>query len=324
VITSVRQTIVDPRELLNGSSGVNLTTVNIGNLNIALQSGAMTNTNLAQNYNGVVYVYDNSNNGTDNAHSNQTPLNASANLNGILLTNGATTPAFNDQNGNPLGFSVVSDNGVYVQGDYNKTQININGNTYDNPASIMGDAITAVSAGWNSGTAISASASTLTMFSQREAVQSGITPPSGPINGGASYINPGDGGTAYGMTVNAAILTGNTPTSGNIGSGGAQNLVRMIEDWYYPYTSSGQGAENVPGGPGMTLTLNGSLGQIFTSKYFSGAYAPGTQNGLGAGNRVYIQPKNRVLTFDPVFKAGYTPAGSPSTTGFARGPFFNW
>jgi hypothetical protein len=74
----------------------------------------------------------------------------------------------------------------------------------------------------------------------------------------------------------------------------------------------------------MTLTLNGSLGQIFTSKYFSGAYASGTQNGLGAGNRVYIQPKARVLTFDPVFKAGYTPAGSPSTTGFARGPFFNW
>ena len=323
VVTSVRQYIVDPREALNGSSGVNLTTVDVGALNIALQSGAMTNHDLATNYNGVVYVYDNSNNGADNTHSNQTPLNAAANLNGILLTNGTTTPYFTDQNGIPIGFSVVSDNGVYVQGDYNKTQHVINGMSYDNPSSIMGDAITAVSAGWNSGTSISASASTLTMFGQREAVESGPIP---ATPSAANPINAADSGTFHGMTVNAAILTGNTPTSGNTTSGGAQNLVRMIEDWYYPYTPSGQGTENValPAGTGMTLTLNGSLGQIFTSKYFSGAYASGTQNGLGAGNRVYIQPKTRTFTFDPVFKAGYTPASSPSTTGFARGPFFNW
>jgi hypothetical protein len=235
---------------------------------------------------------------------------------------------------------VVSDNGVYVQGDYNKTQITINGTQYDNPASIMGDAITAVSQGWNSGQAYSASAggTTVTPFSQREAVESGPTLPSGPLGGGL-FINPADAGTTpasvgySGMTINAAILTGNTPTSGNIGSGGAQNLVRMVEDWYYPYTASGEhgytptgtvDSQYQPSGAGMSLVLNGSLGQIFTSKYFSGAYAPGTQNGLGVGNRVYIQPKSRVLTFDSVFKAGYTPAGSPSTTGFARGPFFNW
>ncbi len=330
VVKSVRQMIQDPREVLNGSTGVNLTTVDIGALNIALQSGAMTNHDLATNYNGVVYVYDNTNNGTDNSHSSNPPLSATANLNGILLTNGSTTPYFVDQNGIPIGFSVVSDNGVYVQGDYNKTQHVINGMSYDNPSSIMGDAITAVSAGWNTGTAISASAggTTVTSFSQREAVESGATPATPSVS---NPINAADAGTSYGMTINAAILTGNTPTSGNSTSGGAQNLVRMIEDWYYPYTSSGnptpipgQRNEQVVGGAGMTLNLNGSLGQIFTSKYFSGAYASGTQNGLGAGNRVYIQPKNRFFTFDPVFKAGYTPASSPSTTGFARGPFFNW
>jgi hypothetical protein len=328
VVTSVRQVIQDPREVLNGSTGVNLTTVDIGALNIALQTGAMTNPDLATNYNGVVYVYDNSNNSTDNSHSNQPPLGGVAsppgNLNGILLTNGSTTPYFTDQNGIPLGFSVVSDNGVYVQGDYNKTQHSINGSQlYDNPASVMGDAVTVVSAGWNTGTAISASAggTAVTMFTSREAVESGTTQPT-PSAG--NPINALDLGTPDGMTVNAAILTGNTPTTGNSTSGGAQNLVRMIEDWYYPYTTYGQGNENVPGGTGMTLTLNGSLGQIFTSKYFSGAYASGTQNGLGTGNRVYLQPQTRSFKFDPVFKAGYTPASSPSTTGFARGPFFNW
>jgi hypothetical protein len=332
VVKSVRQMIQDPREVLNGSTGVNLTTVDVGALNIALQTGAMTNHDLATNYNGVVYVYDNTNNSTDNSHSNNPPLNATANLNGILLTNGSTTPYFTDQNGIPIGFSVVSDNGVYVQGDYNKTQHIINGMSYDNPSSIMGDAITAVSAGWNTGTAISASAggSTVTSFSQREAVESGETL---PTPSASNPINADDLGTHFGMTVNAAILTGNTPTSGNSTSGGAQNLVRMIEDWYYPYTPAGnptnvtgQANEQVPlpAGVGMTLTLNGSLGQIFTSKYFSGGYASGTQNGLGAGNRVYIQPKTRNFNFDSVFKAGYTPASSPSTTGFARGPFFNW
>lgn len=336
VIKGVRQVIQDPREVLNGSTGVNLTTVDIGALNIALQSGAMTNHDLAANYNGVVYVYDNSNNSTDNSHSNNPPLGTgnpnAANLNGILITNGTTTPYFTDQNNIPIGFSVVSDNGVYVQGDYNKTQHLINGTSYDNPSSIMGDAVTAVSAGWNSGTAISASAggTAVTSFSVREAVESG---PTLPTPSAGNPINAADAGTPFGMTVNAAILTGNTPTTGNSTSGGAQNLVRMIEDWYYPYTPAGNptpiaGKTNeqvpLPAGVGMTLTLNGSLGQIFTSKYFSGGYASGTQNGLGAGNRVYIQPKTRNFSFDPVFKAGYTPASSPSTTGFARGPFFNW
>ncbi len=301
VITAARQVIQDPREALNGASGVNLTTVDIGALNVALHNGAMTNADLASNYNGVVYVYDNSNNSGNHSQSYQTPLSASANLNGILLTNGTTTPAFNDQNGNPLGFSVVSDNGVYVKGDYNKTQININGQPYDNPASIMGDAVTVVSSAWTP-----ASAATLLPISSREAAASG---PTSQYPATGTVINAADSGTANGMTVNAAILTGNTPTSGDVGSGGAQNLVRMIEDWYYP---------------NLTLNLNGSLGQIFTSKYFSGAYKSGVQAGLGAAQRVYIQPTTRKFTFDNVFKAGYTPASSPSTTGFARGPFFNW
>jgi hypothetical protein len=307
VITNPRQVITDPREALNGSGGVNLTTIDIGNLNLALHNGAMTNTDLATNYNGVVYIYDNSNNSSNHAQSYQTPLSASANLNGILLTNGATTPAFNDQNGNPMGFSVVSNNGVYVQGDYNKTPIVIAGTQYNNPSSIMGDAVTAVSSNWNE-----AHNAGLTDITTRQAGSSSPTSWTGGTM--LNPVNASDPGTLNGMTVNSAILTGNTPTSGNVGSGGAQNLVRMIEDWYSPNFANG----------GMTLTLNGSLGQIFTSKYFSGAYAPGVQNGLGTNNRVYIQPKTRVFSFASVFKAGYTPASSPSTTGFARGPFFNW
>jgi len=73
------------------------------------------------------------------------------NLNGILLTDGTTTPSVSAQNGNPLGFSVVSNNGIYIQGDYNTTQINVGGSMVPNPAAILGDAITALSQGWSVG-----------------------------------------------------------------------------------------------------------------------------------------------------------------------------
>jgi hypothetical protein len=243
---------------------------------------------LAANYNGVVYIYDN------------TPQGAT--INGIRIADATTTPAYNDQNGNPLGFTVVSNNGVYVQGDYNTTPITVAGLSVPNPSAIMGDAVTALSQGWNM-----TNEATMQPISSREATASAPTQVFG--------VNPASGGTANGMTVDAAILTGNTPTTATTNSGGAQNLVRMIEDWFYP--------DPLHNGTGMALTLNGSLGQLFSSKYFSGAYAPGIQAGLGAGSRVYIQPRTRNVNYDSNLKQR-TPAGSPSTTGFARGDFFFW
>jgi hypothetical protein len=296
VLQNVRQTLTDPREFLNGSTGVALTTVNVGNLNTAITAAMALSNNagLSTNYNGVVYVYDK----TTAAEANPT-----ANLKGILLNNATTTPAFNDQNGNPLGFSVVTDNGLYVQGDYNTTPITVNGSQVTNPSALMGDAVTALSYGFS----VPANAG-LTYWNQREAVTS-----------------PGE---PNGMVVDAAVLTGNTPTTSTVNSGGAQNLVRMIEDWYYP-NPTGQMVTGPDGNPtplGMQLTLNGSLGQLFHSKYFSSPYATGAQTGLaaaGAGNYVYIQPKTRVLSYDQNFKLR-SPAGSPSTTNFTRGPFFSW
>jgi len=303
VIQGVRQSFVDPREALNGTSGVNLTTVDIGNLNIALH-GAMTGT-VATNYNGVVYVYDN----TDNS------VNGPANsLNGIRLQDATTTPAFNDQNNNPYGFTIVSNNGVYVQGDYNTTPITITGGqSVNNPAAVMGDAITALSQGWSVTNNASLQPMTGTTAGLREATASTA------FAGNTAYNPPANPATTNGMQINAAILTGNTPTNvaALTGSGGAQNLVRMIEDWYY--NPDGPMDPLNPGSHvGLTLTLNGSLGQLFTSKYFTGAYP-----GSGTGHGVYIQPKSRVLDYDLNFK-NRTPAGSPSTTAFTRGNFFFW
>jgi hypothetical protein len=272
----------DPREINSGATGVNLTTVDVGALNTALQAAMTADPTLASAYNGVVYIYDK----TNDAPVPQGGIGSAGNLNGILLTNGATTPNFNDQNGNPLGFTVVSNNGIYIQGDYNTNQITVGGSMVNNPAAILGDAITAVSQGWS--------------VAEQNADKIG------------SRQSNADG-TSSTMTINAAILTGNTPsnTAGNINSGGVQNLVRMIEDWYDP---------NPP--TGLSLTLNGSLGQLFTSKYFTGDYV-GNGHQATINDSVYIQPKTRNFWYDTGLKSR-VPAGTPTTTNFARGDFFFW
>jgi len=279
ILPAARTNITDPREYLNGSTGVNLTTLDVNALNTVLTGpgGMLTNPSnpLAQAYNGVVYVYDK----TDNTQMG----GGAGNLNGIMLQNGDVTPQVNDANGNPQGFTVVSNNGVYVKGNYNTNggnSLTINGvSGVNNPAAIMGDAVTALSATWNSGVM------SLPIDPGRQATQS--------------------------MTVNAAILTGNTPSTQTTNSGGVQNLVRMVEDWY---------------GNGLSLTLNGSLGQLFTSKYFTGPYLGNAiQSGLpGANNRIYIQPFTRNFDYDAQTFQHFTPAGSPTTTAFARGDFFFW
>jgi hypothetical protein len=124
------------------------------------------------------------------------------------------------------------------------------------------------------------------------------------------------------MTVNSAILTGNTPSAGtgsnpltDYNSGGAQNLVRMVEDWFPPQSTGN--------GKGMELKLNGSLGQLFTSKYFTGHYTGNTGLTALGGNPVYTQPPTRDFDYDTGFK-DRAPAGAPTTTGFTRGDFFFW
>lgn len=300
IVTGVRTGVTDPREELNGTptSGVNMTTIDIGNLNTVLTDPSTglitTNPTVAAAYNGVVYVYDNTANDGTNGAANT--------LNAIRIANGATTPDVRDTNGNPEGFTIVSNNGVYVQGDYNTHQITAGGETLDNPSAIMGDAITAVSTAWTpaeSGLGISS----------RQAAPSAATLANG--------VNPEvDPGVVNGMEINAAILTGNTPSTTSLNSGGAQNLVRMVEDWYDPLAGSG----------GLTLKLNGSLGQLFTSKYFAGAYRGNSiQAGLPNSNdRIYLQPRTRLFDYDSATFQKYSAAGSPTTTNFARGDFFFW
>jgi Tfp pilus assembly protein PilX len=287
IVPATRVLATDKRELANGTVNVELSTLDVGKLNDALATLMPANPTLQAGYNGLVYVYDNSNN---------TALGLPNNLNAVLVQNATTTPNYPDQNGNPLGFSIASNNGIFVQGDYNTTQITVSSQLIFNPSAIMGDAVTAVSQSWSP-------------TESGQPIAGRLAIPSAPTLGDilSGGVNPPSAGTAGGMTINAAILTGNTPSTISTNSGGVQNLVRMEEDWWTP---------------GLTLNLYGSLGQLFVSDFFRGDYVGNTYQ-ASISDRVYIQPTTRNMSYDPDFKK-WTPNSTPTTTAFSRGDFFFW
>ena len=116
---------------------------------------------------------------------------------GIRIKNGATiTP--------DAGLTFVSENPIYIQGDYNTgVAPPSNSGTYTSPtasgytrkpSAIVGDAINVLSNAWNDTTAT------------------------------ASRV-------ASNTTINAALVTGNVASNGTNYSGGGENFIRYLENW---------------------------------------------------------------------------------------------
>lgn len=148
-------TMYDYRE----NKAMTLRQIDIGNLVSSGQAPA----------NGILFVSESQNSGNSKA---------------VRLINGAALPAG--------GFTVASDNPIYIKGSYNT--VNKKG------AAIMGDAITFLSNNWNDANAVNASSP----FSSR---------------------------VASDTTVNAAVVTGNTTTTVGNYNGGLENLPRFLENW---------------------------------------------------------------------------------------------
>jgi len=137
----------------------------------------------------------------------------------IRVKNGSTI--------NMAGLAIVSANPVYIQGDFN-TGGNppSNSGTYTSPtvsgywkaAVIIADSVNLLSNAWNDNTAT------------------------------ASRV-------AANTTVNAAIIGGNVPSNGTNYSGGAENFIRLLENW-----------------GGKSLTYYGSVVQMWQSNQGTGAW----------------------------------------------------
>ncbi|HEV2691507.1 MAG TPA: hypothetical protein VG347_01285 [Verrucomicrobiae bacterium] len=188
----------------------------------------------------------------------------------VRLVNGAKLP-YN----NGYGFTVATQNPLYVQNNYNVT---INSNTYamtvgsttngsSVPAALLSDSLTILSPTWQD----SQSASAYTVRN------------------------------ASSMTLNAAIVTGNMPSTdvtASTFSGGVHNLTRFLEEW----DSSSD-----------TLTLNTSIVCLYSSQMATNQFQmPGA----------YYTPPKRLWGFDQTY---YSPNKQPPGVPCALVPIrFNW
>jgi len=259
-------TLYDQRE----DKSVAITQIDVAALKTSVESSD-------PNFNGLLYVY------LANS-SSSTPA-------AVRLINGAQTPGASTAS----GFSVVTNGGLYIQGDYNTIASDgstITGSTSTdaiNPSMLMADSVTVLSSAWN----------------DANSTANGNTTPSSSITQRVSA-----NGTT---TINAGILTGNTSakvadattSTGATASGGGQNLVRFMEDW------SGTIGSN----PRSSVTFRGSLGRLFDSKHF-------TSNYQQPGN-IYKVPGLRTFAFNAGLKTADVP-GQTLIPYYSRGDFFTW
>lgn len=160
-----------------------------------------------------------------------------------------------------LGFTVATPNPLYVWGHYNQTNNTYLGTTNTSsgviPAALISDALTILSPNWTDFNSL-----------------------------GADKFDPSNRNAAD-TTINAAILAGNTPSTGNSWStfsGGVHNFPRLLEDW-----------TNVSGGP-KTLTLNTSFVQLFASGRATNQFRNPANFGLA--NNPYYDPPVRRFGYD--------------------------
>jgi len=205
---TTNQTIQDNRE----GASMRLASLDVSKIVTTVSSGNPSYT--SSKFNGIVYAYDSS--------------NSSTNRRGIRIKGGTKIPTG--------GFTVASQNPVYVQGDFNTggsppsngnpsdpTKPQVSGYTRA-PTSILADAVNILSNAWN------------------DANSSG---------GLGSRI-------ASNTTVNAAIVSGIVPTNtygDGAYSGGAENFPRFLEDW-----------------TNQTLTYYGSMVELYKSQQSIGEW----------------------------------------------------
>ena len=220
-----RAPMYDRREQQN----VSVTPVDISKFAAAvlLMNGA---SNPDNRFNGIVYFADTSPDATKRA---------------FRLENGAKLPTYDQPVDSPpdvRGFTVATDAGIYIKGDYNSYS-----GTPAVPSAVMADAVMILSNSWSDAN----SSNPL----------HGVDNPANP-----STTLPGTARNASATTVETAIMAGTIPT-GYVNpatgltygpSGGAHNFPRFLENW-----------------SGVPFTFKGSMVQLFTSTIFSGPWSTG-------------------------------------------------
>ncbi|HTB86089.1 MAG TPA: hypothetical protein VK742_20755 [Candidatus Sulfotelmatobacter sp.] len=263
---TLNDTFVDLRQ---GNSTQFVTDIDINQYRLWLSTNSRV-TGGSGKFNGsalptILYVADRRNTGT----SKQAV---------VRLYNGAQLPP-NTIGSINLGFSVATPNPLYVWGNYNTTTdgthfstgLGATTNGYTVPAAVLSDALTLLSPSWQD-------------------ADSSL---------GNSYrqVNAD-------MTFNAAIVTGNVPTTGTGNtqfSGGVHNITRLLEDW-----------------SNNNLTMNTSIVVLYASTMATNQWKI-PYNSSSSG---YYNPPTRLWGFDTTY---YSPNHQPPGVPCALLPIrFNW
>jgi hypothetical protein len=229
-------------------------TVTVANIDMSQVTTALDSTGV-MSFNGVLYVED------------ITPNSVDPQPKTVRLQDGGVLP--------DGGLTVVSQNPVYIQGDYNTgttTNPNVvpanatgNPNNTDSsvapgyiekPASVIADAVMLLSNSWSdSNASLDVGSRNASNTTYNTAIMSGFMP---------SGFMPSGGGAQYGY------------------SGGAINLPRFLERW-----------------TGKSCTYYGSMVELFQSRIFTGEWDTGN---------IY-NPPNRRWNYDTLFSSTPPPGG---------------
>ena len=269
-----RKDMYDIRE----GSDIKITPVDVGALSAAIDI-MNSKADVADHFNGILYVTDDSADGAKRA---------------VRLENAATLPTASAEVNSPSnvrGFSVISDLGVYVKGDYNSTSPN---GTHV-PSAIMSDMVTVLSNNWD------------------DANTKALNQETGEYEPTSRQSR-----VASDTIVRAAIVAGNIydnqfNAAGHLtrSNGGMHNFVRLLEDW-----------SNVDGAGKRRLQFQGSIVQLFTSTMFNGSGMLAEANTWTTGK--YYAPGERLFAYDDGFLKRPAPgagSGGLASTVFARGPW---
>lgn len=187
-----KRSLYDYRE----AGTVRVADLDINKITVASDSGTITG------FNGVFYISD-----TGAVVSTDPTIVARRT---IRLINGWALPVASS-NSNAAGLTLVSENPVYIKGNYNTGATNTNppsntdpttaptvGTYTRRPAAVIADAVTVLSSSWSDAYVWN------TSISSR---------------------------TAVSTTINAGLIAGTIPSNGANYSGGGENYIRLLEDW---------------------------------------------------------------------------------------------
>jgi len=193
----------------------------------------------------------------------QGPASGAINDYGVRLFGAANLPFPPPPNGDPTGVTVVSDQAMYVLGDYNRGPISP-GDLVEQPAAIIGDTINVLSNNY---------------FSTNLAYTC-TTTYSNDCQSNRSLTDASRTGTS--TTMNAAFMANVDTTVPGTYNGGLENYPRLHESW-----------------SGNTFAYRGSLVSLGTPQHVSGVWC-GTGGSSTSGCNIY-NPPARNWDYDPFF-----------------------